>query len=217
MTFPPLAFDPSKPFPARLRIWAGSRGPVLRWAVNFKEDRYAPGSSGWHAIGAQRAPEKVGYGPWWQAKVDSLAPAATNPLGNDLRVALADVEKKRGVVLVPWDAGRTLERHAELMLRGTTRTVTSRHLVGCAQDIVLYVPGYGPAEKEPAWWKKGVGGAIRACGLVWGGNWATFKDYPHAEMKQAALPKIAADALVALKADYARYFKPLKTELQQAA
>ena len=148
MTFPPLAIDRSKPYADRLRIWAGSRGPALRKAVGFKEDKYAPGSSGWHAIGAARGPEKLGYGLWWQAKVDSLAPEAINPLGNDLRVALAPIERARGCVLVPWDAGRVLERHVELLLRGTSWTITSRHLVGVALDIVLYVPGYGPSEKE---------------------------------------------------------------------
>lgn len=217
MTFPPLALDPSKPFAARLRIWAGSRGPALRKAVNFKEDLYAPGSSGWHAAGAARAPEKVGYGLWWQAKGDSLAPAAVNPLGNDLRVAIAEVETKHDCVLVPWDAGRTLERHVELMLRGTTRTATSRHLVGCAKDLILYIPGYGPAEKLPSWWKKDVGGAIKACGLVWGGGWTTFKDYPHAELKPANLPLPAKAALAELKKDYARYFKPFKIEMAAAA
>lgn len=206
IAFPPLVLDPSKLYAARLRKWGGSRGPALRKAVGFKEDIYAPGSSGWHAIGAARGPEKIGYGLWWHAKADSLAPEAINPIGNDLRVAMAEVEKKRAAIIVPWDAGRTLERHVELMLRGTTRTATSRHLVACAEDFVFYIPGYGPSDKLPDWWAKDVGGAIRACKLGWGGDWRTFKDYPHAELKAAQRSAVSKTALIDLRRDYERFF-----------
>lgn len=77
---------------------------------------------------------------------------------------------------------RTKERQAELMKKGATRTLNSRHLTGHAVDIVPWVNG------NVSWdWKfysEVRSAMMQAAGelgveIEWGGNWENFKDGPH--------------------------------------
>ena len=82
---------------------------------------------------------------------------------------------------------RTIERQAELVESGASKTMNSRHLTGHAVDLLPLNPKtgkgefawplynqLGPAVKEAAR-KEGVP-------IVWGGDWKTFKDGPHFEL-----------------------------------
>lgn len=77
---------------------------------------------------------------------------------------------------------RTEARQRELVAKGASRTMNSRHLSGHAVDIVPWVDG------TISWdWKfyseirnaMVTAAAELGVEVEWGGNWATFKDGPH--------------------------------------
>ena len=78
---------------------------------------------------------------------------------------------------------RSFERQEELVKNGYSKTMNSKHLIGRAVDFVVFVNGdwswdYKKYEKE----YNDYGNIAIKYGLVWGGNWLTFKDYPHAQL-----------------------------------
>lgn len=86
---------------------------------------------------------------------------------------------------------RTLERQKELLAKGVSKTLRSRHLTGHAVDIVPWVDG------SVSWdWKfyTEIRNAMVAAaaelkvGLEWGGNWTTFKDGPHWQLTWGSYP-----------------------------
>jgi len=86
---------------------------------------------------------------------------------------------------------RTLARQQELVAKGASKTMNSRHLTGHAIDFVPIVggkitwkwPAFGP-----------VADAFKAASkelkvpIVWGGDWRTFKDGPHIELDRRVYP-----------------------------
>lgn len=103
----------------------------------------------------------------------------------------ADLVKvvKRALELSPVDFTvieglRTKERQAELMKRGFTRTLNSRHIIGEAVDIVpLPVDWNNP--KPFALVAEAMKKAAHELGvkITWGGSWKTFKDLPHYQIE----------------------------------
>lgn len=81
---------------------------------------------------------------------------------------------------------RTIERQRQLVAAGASRTVNSRHLTGHALDVAALVQGeirwdwplyrlIADAFKQAA--------REQGVSLQWGGDWRTFKDGPHFEVK----------------------------------
>jgi peptidoglycan L-alanyl-D-glutamate endopeptidase CwlK len=94
------------------------------------------------------------------------------------------------VFRVPLDGGRrTVARQAELLAKGVTQTMNSRHITGHAVDLAPLVDG------AVSWdWKHffpmadAVADAARKEGvpLIWGGAWGrTVQDWPKGGAKQA--------------------------------
>jgi peptidoglycan L-alanyl-D-glutamate endopeptidase CwlK len=86
---------------------------------------------------------------------------------------------------------RTKERQAVLFKQGATKTMNSRHLTGHAVDLAPAIGGVvswdwplyhklAPVMKAAA---KELGVAI-----TWGGDWTTFKDGPHWELRRDKYP-----------------------------
>ena len=80
---------------------------------------------------------------------------------------------------------RTTKRQAELMAKGASKTMASKHITGRAVDVAAVVDGkiswdmkyyaqISVAFKQAA---KELGVSLR-----WGGDWKTFKDGPHFEL-----------------------------------
>jgi peptidoglycan L-alanyl-D-glutamate endopeptidase CwlK len=80
---------------------------------------------------------------------------------------------------------RTKERQRELVSKGLSKTMNSRHLVGLAVDFAPLVGGE-VTWKWPAF--KPVADAFKAAAkelntpIVWGGDWKSFRDGPHVEL-----------------------------------
>lgn len=84
---------------------------------------------------------------------------------------------------------RTLDRQKQLVAKGASKTLNSRHLTGHAVDIAPIVDGevrwdwplyhkLAPAVKEAA--------DELAIPIVWGGDWRSFPDGPHFELDREA-------------------------------
>ena len=76
---------------------------------------------------------------------------------------------------------RTKEEQAELVKKGFSKTMNSKHLIGEAFDIAVLIDG------KITWKNKyyePFGEIGMSIGLVWGGSWKTFKDMPHFEYRR---------------------------------
>ena len=108
--------------------------------------------------------------------------------GVDLRlVKVAEIALQRS----PFDFGiteglRTAERQKQLVAEGKSQTLRSRHLLGRAIDFVVYING------KPNWdldnYQKVAQvfkqvAAEEGIEIEWGGDWKTFKDGPHIQLK----------------------------------
>ena len=87
---------------------------------------------------------------------------------------------------------RTIERQKELVAKGASQTMKSRHLTGHAVDL------YAIVDSTVSWeWKyyakisESVLKASKELGVdvEWGGNWKTIKDGPHFQLTWAKYPK----------------------------
>lgn len=103
---------------------------------------------------------------------------------------------KRAIQITPVDFGiteglRTKERQKELVAKGASRTMNSRHLTGHAVDVVAYIgsevrwdwplyPKIAAAFRQAA---KEEGVAI-----TWGGDWPKLRDGPHFELDRKSYP-----------------------------
>ena len=81
---------------------------------------------------------------------------------------------------------RTKERQAELLKAGATRTMNSKHIVGKAVDLAAVVDGqvrwdWPLYSKLAAAMKRAA--EILNVKIEWGGDWVTFKDGPHFQLK----------------------------------
>lgn len=86
---------------------------------------------------------------------------------------------------------RTKERQAELLKKGATQTLNSRHLTGHAVDIVPWVDG--TVSWDWKFYSEVRSAMIQAAGelgveIEWGGNWKTFKDGPHWQLPWSKYP-----------------------------
>ncbi len=81
---------------------------------------------------------------------------------------------------------RTKERQAALFKAGATRTMNSKHLVGKAVDLAALVDG--TVRWDWPLYAKLAEAMKRAAEILnveieWGGDWITFKDGPHFQLK----------------------------------
>lgn len=86
---------------------------------------------------------------------------------------------------------RTVERQAELVAGGASRTMNSRHITGHAVDLAPFIGGqvswaWPPFHDIAAAMKQAA--AEFGVALCWGGDWVTFKDGPHFELDRKAYP-----------------------------
>ena len=86
---------------------------------------------------------------------------------------------------------RDIKRQEELLRKGATQTMNSRHLTGHAVDVAPWVNG------QISWdWKyypemaKAMKDAAKEfkVDLEWGGNWKSFKDGPHFQLTWRSYP-----------------------------
>jgi peptidoglycan L-alanyl-D-glutamate endopeptidase CwlK len=86
---------------------------------------------------------------------------------------------------------RSAARQRQLVAKGASKTMNSRHLTGHAIDIAPYIDGsirwdWPPFYQLSDAMKKAA--AERHVPLEWGGDWQSFKDGPHFQLPWAVYP-----------------------------
>ena len=83
---------------------------------------------------------------------------------------------------------RTLERQKQLVARGASKTLNSRHLTGHAVDIAPYIDGevswHWPDYHELAPYIWAAAKHENVTALEWGGDWKNFPDGPHWQLSR---------------------------------
>jgi peptidoglycan LD-endopeptidase CwlK len=86
---------------------------------------------------------------------------------------------------------RTIERQRELVAKGASRTLDSRHLTGHAVDCAPWVGGKisweWPHYHQLAAAIKRAADSVHV-NVEWGGDWAAFKDGPHWQLPRSKYP-----------------------------
>lgn len=117
----------------------------------------------------------------------------------DLRRVLDRALQESPVDFVINEGLRTVERQRELVRVGASKTMNSRHITGHAIDFYAWVDTDKDGEVEfeemsaPLLMKQiatSIKAAASALGVEveWGGDWRTFKDYPHVQLSRRAYP-----------------------------
>jgi len=110
--------------------------------------------------------------------------------GDLVRVVKRAAELAPGSFIVT-EGLRTLVRQRDLFARGLSKTMNSRHLTGHAIDFAPLIDGK-VTWKTPAFlpvisaFKQAA--ADMKVPIVSGGDWRTFKDYPHIELDRKSYP-----------------------------
>lgn len=103
---------------------------------------------------------------------------------------------RRAIEITPIDFSvveglRTMERQRQLVAKGASQTLNSRHITGHAVDLAPYEGGtihwdwprfreMAPAILEAA--------KLEGVPVTWGGNWKSFPDGPHFELPRDKYP-----------------------------
>lgn len=86
---------------------------------------------------------------------------------------------------------RNLERQEELVAKGASKTMRSRHLTGHAVDVAAFVDGkisYTWEYYEEIARAFKLAAARLGVKVEWGGDWQTFKDGPHFQLPWKEYP-----------------------------
>lgn len=94
------------------------------------------------------------------------------------------------------DGVRSLARQKELVAAGKSKTLKSRHLVGCAVDLVA-VTDDGKVSYDDDHMRAVASAMKKAAGelgvpIEWGGDWKSFVDTPHFQLPEDLYPDAAA-------------------------
>lgn len=82
------------------------------------------------------------------------------------------------------DGMRTIEEQRHYYETGRSQTMNSKHLTGHAVDVVPIPVTWEPEAFLPIAEAMFKAADMLDTPIVWGGNWRTFKDYPHFELKE---------------------------------
>lgn len=86
---------------------------------------------------------------------------------------------------------RTEDRQRQLVAKGASKTMNSKHLTGHAVDLAAVLDGEVRWD-WPLYYK--LADAMKAAArdldvpIIWGGDWTTFKDGPHFEISPVQFP-----------------------------
>jgi peptidoglycan L-alanyl-D-glutamate endopeptidase CwlK len=116
------------------------------------------------------------------------------------------VDQATGITSQPFqviEGLRSLARQRQLVKRGASKILNSRHLSGHAVDLMAMI-GSRVSWEVPLYYR--IADAMKAAAqdlsipLEWGGDWSSFFDGPHFQLPWDAYPKSANPALMSAPA-----------------
>ena len=145
------------------------------------------------------APDKVPA-----ADIPASGHARLDRVHRDLVAVVTDAAARCNVPFTVIEGSRTAARQKELVARGASKTMRSRHLTGHAVDLWPLDPVTGkalpsgtPAAEARLWADLRIiadavkaAAAARGVSVEWGGDWASFPDGPHFQLTWAAYPAV---------------------------
>lgn len=109
----------------------------------------------------------------------------------DLVKLVEEVAKVTDVPFTILEGRRSLERQKQLVAKGASKTLKSRHLTGHAVDIAPTINGKvswaWPLYHKLAPEVKAVASKLKIP-IEWGGDWVSFKDGPHWQLSWKQYP-----------------------------
>jgi hypothetical protein len=116
-------------------------------------------------------------------KLQGVHPDLVRVVQRALQLSKVDFAVTEGV--------RTIERQAELVAGGASRTMSSRHITGHAVDLAPIIGGQiswaWPPFYDLADAMKKAAAELKVA-VCWGGDWVTFRDGPHFELDRKVYP-----------------------------
>ena len=116
---------------------------------------------------------------------------------------------KEGLRVCIFETYRSQERQLDLFNKGKTKlSKNGMHHFGVATDIV-----FRTEKNQPIWqgdWAA-LGKIGKEFGLFWGGDWESFRDYPHFQL----IPAMVSDQAKIINGDYPPYDNKVQTYVQQ--
>lgn len=118
-----------------------------------------------------------------QARLKGVHPDLAKVVHRAIQLSSVDFTVTEGL--------RTRERQVELLAKGASKTLNSRHITGHAVDLAPIIGGEIRWDWPPFY---RIADAMKAAAkelgvaLVWGGDWRTFKDGPHFELDRKVYP-----------------------------
>lgn len=117
--------------------------------------------------------------------------AALEGVHPDLVRVVNQAIKTTKVDFVVTEGLRSRQRQRELVAKGASQTMRSRHITGHAVDLAPWVAGSvrwdWPLFYQLANAMKNAAAELDV-DLEWGGDWQTFKDGPHFQLSHARYP-----------------------------
>lgn len=129
------------------------------------------------------APSGFAWGKRSQERMVGLQP--------QLLVWLEEIIKATPIDLTILEGVRSIERQKELVAKGTSQTMNSRHLTGHAVDIAPLVNGQVTWDWE---YYNEIAPVLKLAAeeldydIEWGGDWNSFKDGPHWQLSWEDYP-----------------------------
>lgn len=124
-------------------------------------------------------------------KFDSRSRRNLTGVHPDLVRVVTRASEITSVPFVVTEGVRSVKRQAELVKRGASQTMNSRHLHGLAIDVAA-ISGSEIRWDWPLYYK--IAEAMKQAAneegisMIWGGDWRKFKDGPHFELARTIYP-----------------------------
>lgn len=159
----------------------GKRGPVTTAAILKAAD-----DGRLTVTEAVAPPEPIG------ATLNSRSETNLRGVHADLVKVVRRAAELSPVAFTVIEGLRTVERQRQLVAQGASKTMNSRHITGHAVDLAPHRPDGQIAFDWPLYYKlaPAMKQAAQELGVAldWGGDWRTFKDGPHFELRRTAYP-----------------------------
>jgi len=146
-------------------------------------------------------------------KLDARSEANLKQVHPDLVKVVRRAAEITGVDFIVTEGVRTLQRQKQLVAKGASQTMRSRHLAGGALNVSHAIDLAAKVGGKVRWdWPlyerlaRAMKDAARDVGvpIEWGGDWRSFKDGPHFQLPWSTYPALGKNEHLARRDNFHR-------------